>query len=157
MESCILNLWYSQTEKGWEWQIKNEDEKTCVCFQLWSMEVERLTKTGHNQPDAKDDVEDFSHRDKIRIKISKTTAIQYGTRNHDHSALSVRVSLATPTGWLQGPKYIAWPGDTAQCRTFSATLLGTESVSVFMALLYFVILYTQWCDINQWLRGHTQP
>lgn len=106
------------------------------------MEVERLTKTGHNQPDAKEDVEDFSHCDKIWIKISQTTAIQYGTSNQDHSALSVWVSLATPTGWLQGPKYIAWPGDTAQCRTFSAMLLGTKFVSIFMALLYFFILYT---------------
>lgn len=85
------------------------------------MEVERLTKTGHDQKDAKEEVEDFGHCDKIRIKSSEIAAIQYGISDEDHRALSVRVSFATPTGWLYVPKYMAGPGDTAQCRTFFCT------------------------------------
>lgn len=90
---------------------------------MGSKEVERLTKTGHNQPDAKEEVEDFGHYDKIRIKNSETAAIQYGTSDQDHRALSVLVSLATPTGWLYGPKCMAWPGDTAPHRTFFYTVV----------------------------------
>lgn len=52
-------------------KMEKEDQKISafIFFELGSMKVKRLTTTGHNQPNAKEEIEDFGHCDKIRIKI----------------------------------------------------------------------------------------